>query len=118
MGRTWAQPASSLILATKVLFVAPYVGDVSFTAFSAPQIHSIISLNISLEFISGVIVQYSTNNGVQWEFLRELEFGSFLEPQMVTIELPPLAKTPYTVFRWWQSEQGKKFTAGVQEIFN
>ncbi|XP_058243950.1 reelin isoform X2 [Hemibagrus wyckioides] len=55
----------------------------------------------------GVIVQYSTNNGVQWEFLRELEFGSFLEPQLVTIELPSQAKAPYTVFRWWQPEKGK-----------
>ncbi|XP_026788519.2 reelin isoform X1 [Pangasianodon hypophthalmus] len=55
----------------------------------------------------GVIVQYSTNNGVQWESLRELEFGSFLEPQVVTIELPSQAKMPYTVFRWWQPEQGK-----------
>ncbi|KAJ8391092.1 hypothetical protein AAFF_G00097130 [Aldrovandia affinis] len=55
----------------------------------------------------GVIVQFSTNNGVQWQFLRELDFGSFLEPQVVTIELPPPAKTPYTVFRWWQPQQGK-----------
>ncbi|XP_061108680.1 reelin [Conger conger] len=55
----------------------------------------------------GVIVQYSTNNGVQWHFLRELDFSSFLEPQVVTIELPPPAKTAYTVFRWWQPQQGK-----------
>ncbi|XP_068578627.1 reelin-like isoform X1 [Cebidichthys violaceus] len=55
----------------------------------------------------GVIVQFSTNNGVQWQFVRELDFSSFLEPQVVTIELPPAAKTPYTVFRWWQPQQGK-----------
>ncbi|KAI1888402.1 hypothetical protein AGOR_G00184780 [Albula goreensis] len=55
----------------------------------------------------GVIVQFSINNGVQWHFVRELDFGSFLEPQVVTIELPPAAKTPYTVFRWWQPQQGK-----------
>uniref|UniRef100_A0A3B3X817 Reelin n=1 Tax=Poecilia mexicana TaxID=48701 RepID=A0A3B3X817_9TELE len=55
----------------------------------------------------GVIVQFSTNNGIQWQFLRELDFSSFLEPQVVTIELPPPAKTPYTVFRWWQPQQGK-----------
>ena len=54
----------------------------------------------------GVVVQFSTNNGVKWQFLRELDFGSFLEPQVVTIELPPAAKTPYTVFRWWQPQQG------------
>uniref|UniRef100_A0A671T1H3 Reelin n=1 Tax=Sinocyclocheilus anshuiensis TaxID=1608454 RepID=A0A671T1H3_9TELE len=55
----------------------------------------------------GVIVQFSINNGVQWQPLRELDFGSFLEPQVVTIELPPAAKTPHTVFRWWQPQQGK-----------
>ncbi|XP_062860161.1 reelin [Trichomycterus rosablanca] len=55
----------------------------------------------------GVIVQYSTNNGVKWQFLRELDFGSFMETQLVTIELPPQAKTPYTVFRWWQPQLGK-----------
>ncbi|XP_077424138.1 reelin isoform X2 [Vanacampus margaritifer] len=55
----------------------------------------------------GVLVQFSTNNGVQWQFLRELDFSSFLEPQVVTIELPPHAKSPYTVFRWWQPQQGK-----------
>ena len=52
-------------------------------------------------------MQFSTNNGVQWQFLRELDFSSFLEPQVVTIELPPAAKTSYTVFRWWQPQQGK-----------
>uniref|UniRef100_A0A3Q3J4K3 Reelin n=1 Tax=Monopterus albus TaxID=43700 RepID=A0A3Q3J4K3_MONAL len=55
----------------------------------------------------GIIVQFSTNNGVQWQFLRELDFSSYLDPQVVTIELPPAAKTPYTVFRWWQPQQGK-----------
>uniref|UniRef100_A0A3B3ZR49 Reelin n=1 Tax=Periophthalmus magnuspinnatus TaxID=409849 RepID=A0A3B3ZR49_9GOBI len=53
----------------------------------------------------GVIVQFSTNNGIQWQFLRELDFSSFLEPQVVTIELPSAAKAPYTVFRWWQPQQ-------------
>uniref|UniRef100_A0A3P9KU35 Reelin n=1 Tax=Oryzias latipes TaxID=8090 RepID=A0A3P9KU35_ORYLA len=53
-----------------------------------------------------VVVQFSTNNGVQWQVLRELDFSSLLEPQVVTIELPPPAKTPYTVFRWWQPQQG------------
>lgn len=61
----------------------------------------------ALCLIAGVIVQFSTNNGVQWQFVRELDFSSFLEPQVVTIELPPVAKTPYTVFRWWQPQQGK-----------
>uniref|UniRef100_H2LIM0 Reelin n=1 Tax=Oryzias latipes TaxID=8090 RepID=H2LIM0_ORYLA len=54
-----------------------------------------------------VVVQFSTNNGVQWQVLRELDFSSLLEPQVVTIELPPPAKTPYTVFRWWQPQQAE-----------
>lgn len=61
---------------------------------------------VALFVIVGVIIQFSTNNGVQWQFLRELDFSSFLEPQVVTIELPSAAKTPYTVFRWWQPQQG------------
>ncbi len=46
----------------------------------------------------------------QWRSVAapgELDFGSFLEPQVVTIELPPAAKTPHTVFRWWQPQQGE-----------
>ncbi|MGH0173041.1 UNVERIFIED_CONTAM: hypothetical protein FKN15_001931 [Acipenser sinensis] len=50
----------------------------------------------------GVVVQYSGNNGVTWHLLRELDFISFLEPQIITIELTPEAKTPNTAFRWWQ----------------
>jgi len=60
-----------------------------------------------ISVIQGVIIQFSTNNGVQWQFVRELDFSSFLEPQVVTIELPSAAKTSYTVFRWWQPQQGK-----------
>uniref|UniRef100_A0A672ID98 Reelin n=1 Tax=Salarias fasciatus TaxID=181472 RepID=A0A672ID98_SALFA len=66
-----------------------------------------VSKNVAFLVVIGVIVQFSTNNGVEWQFLRELDFSSFLEPQVVTIELPPPAKTPYTVFRWWQPQQGK-----------
>ncbi|MBN3305955.1 RELN protein, partial [Amia calva] len=55
----------------------------------------------------GVVVQFSLDSGVQWQFLRELDFSSFLEPQVVTIELPPQAKTPQTAFRWWQPQHGK-----------
>ncbi|XP_041109989.1 reelin-like isoform X1 [Polyodon spathula] len=55
----------------------------------------------------GVMVQYSGNNGVSWHLLRELDFISFLEPQIITIELTPEAKTPHTAFRWWQPLHGK-----------
>ncbi|XP_039625794.1 reelin isoform X1 [Polypterus senegalus] len=55
----------------------------------------------------GIVVQFSDNNGITWELLRELDFTSFPEPQVATIELPPEAKTPGTVFRWWQPLHGK-----------
>ncbi|XP_043944459.1 reelin isoform X3 [Protopterus annectens] len=55
----------------------------------------------------GVVVQYSKDNGIRWHLLRELDFMSFLEPQIITIELPPEAKTPATSFRWWQPQHGK-----------
>lgn len=44
VGRTWAQPAPNLILAMKVLFVASSVGDISFTGFHVPHIHSAIRI--------------------------------------------------------------------------
>ncbi|OBS83431.1 hypothetical protein A6R68_22579, partial [Neotoma lepida] len=32
---------------------------------------------------------------------------SFLEPQIISIDLPREAKTPATAFRWWQPQHGK-----------
>nr|XP_028602411.1 reelin isoform X5 [Podarcis muralis] len=55
----------------------------------------------------GLVVQYSNDNGISWYLLRELDFMSFLEPQIVSIELPREAKTPATAFRWWQPQHGK-----------
>ncbi|XP_033017519.1 reelin isoform X1 [Lacerta agilis] len=55
----------------------------------------------------GLVVQYSNDNGISWYLLRELDFMSFLEPQIISIELPREAKTPATAFRWWQPQHGK-----------
>ncbi|XP_026533029.1 reelin [Notechis scutatus] len=55
----------------------------------------------------GLVVQYSNDNGISWTLLRELDFLSFLEPQIVSIELPWEAKTSATAFRWWQPQHGK-----------
>ncbi|KAJ7329566.1 hypothetical protein JRQ81_015740, partial [Phrynocephalus forsythii] len=55
----------------------------------------------------GLVVQYSNDNGISWHLLRELDFMSFLEPQIVSIELPREAKTSATAFRWWQPQHGK-----------
>ncbi|KAK1334968.1 hypothetical protein QTO34_004542 [Cnephaeus nilssonii] len=55
----------------------------------------------------GLIVQYSNDNGILWHLLRELDFMSFLDPQIISIDLPREAKTPATAFRWWQPQHGK-----------
>ncbi|XP_071961497.1 reelin-like [Antedon mediterranea] len=50
-----------------------------------------------------VIVQYTNDNGIHWNTLRELNpFMLKDDPQQVTIELPQTAKTEDTKFRWWQ----------------
>ncbi|MEJ1272528.1 solute carrier family 26 member 5 [Cricetulus griseus] len=56
---------------------------------------------------TGLVVQYSNDNGILWHLLRELDFLSFLEPQIISIDLPREAKTPATAFRWWQPQHGK-----------
>uniref|UniRef100_A0A8C4RCQ5 Reelin n=1 Tax=Eptatretus burgeri TaxID=7764 RepID=A0A8C4RCQ5_EPTBU len=55
----------------------------------------------------GVVLQFSRNGDVSWSLLRELDFASFLEPQLVTLELPPAAKGVATYFRWWQPQHGR-----------
>ncbi|KAG8439950.1 hypothetical protein GDO86_005931 [Hymenochirus boettgeri] len=56
----------------------------------------------------GIVVQYTNDNGISWNLLRELDFMSFLEPQIISIELPRNAKTSFTAFRWWQPQHGKQ----------
>ncbi|PKU41761.1 reelin isoform x1 [Limosa lapponica baueri] len=38
---------------------------------------------------------------------EKLDYMSYLEPQVVSIDLPREAKTPATAFRWWQPQHGK-----------
>ncbi|XP_041459310.1 reelin-like [Lytechinus variegatus] len=50
-----------------------------------------------------VIVQYSNNSGIMWHMLKVLDPTQLGERStQVTINLPQGAKTPDTVFRWWQ----------------
>lgn len=72
-----------------------------FASRKAVQVTGFMSLN------SGLVVQYSNDNGILWHLLRELDFMSFLEPQIISIDLPREAKTPATAFRWWQPQHGK-----------
>ncbi|KAG8142667.1 hypothetical protein E2320_005871, partial [Naja naja] len=64
-------------------------------------------LNDGKSLYFGLVVQYSNDNGISWTLLRELDFLSFLEPQIVSIELPREAKTSATAFRWWQPQHDK-----------
>lgn len=57
---------------------------------------------------TGLVVQYTNDNGITWSLLRELDFMSYLEPQVVSIDLPREAKTPATAFRWWQPQHGEQ----------
>lgn len=59
-----------------------------------------------LMLTTGLIVQYTNDNGITWHLLRELDFMSYLEPQVVSIDLPREAKTSATAFRWWQPQHG------------
>ncbi|XP_077327999.1 reelin isoform X2 [Lithobates pipiens] len=56
----------------------------------------------------GIVVQYTNDNGISWNLLRELDFLSYLEPQIISIELPRDAKTSTTAFRWWQPQHGRQ----------
>ena len=51
----------------------------------------------------GVIVDYSTDNGITWNVLRVLD-PAFLrkQPQTVDVLIPAQAKGPGTILRWWQ----------------
>ncbi|XP_033646479.1 reelin-like isoform X1 [Asterias rubens] len=51
-----------------------------------------------------IIVQYSSNNGIAWHTLQELDPTSMelASPVKITMKLPAEAKTNDTVFRWWQ----------------
>ncbi|KAJ8301142.1 hypothetical protein KUTeg_020129 [Tegillarca granosa] len=51
----------------------------------------------------GVIVDYSTDNEITWHVLKMVEPLIYNETtEMITLELPPEAKTERTIFRWWQ----------------
>ncbi|XP_071486224.1 reelin-like [Diadema antillarum] len=50
-----------------------------------------------------VIVQYSNNSGIEWHTLKVLDPTQLDERStQVTISLPLGAKTPDTIFKWWQ----------------
>ncbi|VDI77295.1 reelin [Mytilus galloprovincialis] len=49
-----------------------------------------------------VVLQYSTNGGIDWKTLHVLSYGSYLHPKKDYIILPVDARSPNTLVRWWQ----------------
>ncbi|XP_045165547.2 reelin-like [Mercenaria mercenaria] len=56
----------------------------------------------------GVILQYSTNGGVTWTLLDELEGTMYGTPSLVSNDLPKEARTPSARFQWWQPQHSGK----------
>ena len=51
----------------------------------------------------GIVVDYSTDNGITWNMLRVLDpETASAKPQSVNIDLVREAKTAATIIRWWQ----------------
>ncbi|XP_052779173.1 reelin-like isoform X2 [Mya arenaria] len=49
-----------------------------------------------------VILQYSTDGGINWHTLHTLDYTRYLEPRQDYIKLPQEARTISTRIRWWQ----------------
>ncbi|XP_077972003.1 reelin-like isoform X1 [Styela clava] len=50
----------------------------------------------------GLLLQYSTDGGITWEMLHELDYTSFSNSTHEYVSLPLNAKTNATRMRWWQ----------------
>ena len=57
--------------------------------------------------LEGLVVDYTTDNGIVWKPLRVLDpFSLSDRPHVISITLPEAAKTNSTAFRWWQPNIG------------
>jgi len=62
-----------------------------------------ITCKKALKQTESVMVDFTTNNGVEWKLLRHLDpFTLNDQPEVISITLPKSAKTNSTAFRWWQ----------------
>ncbi|KAK3762808.1 hypothetical protein RRG08_040503 [Elysia crispata] len=55
-----------------------------------------------------VLLQYSTNGGIQWKLVREIHFTNVSQPKFYSISLPDGAKHNATRFRFWQASNAGK----------
>ncbi|KAJ8046874.1 Reelin [Holothuria leucospilota] len=59
-------------------------------------------INPPTERNQSVLLQYSTNGGIQWTLLQELHHAQYHTPLFVSLMLPPGARKNGTRVRWWQ----------------
>ncbi|KAK3548866.1 hypothetical protein QTP70_021275 [Hemibagrus guttatus] len=50
----------------------------------------------------GLLLHYSSDNGITWSLLQHYSYEGFHEPRIVSVELPPGAQKFGVQFRWWQ----------------
>eukprot|EP00058_Branchiostoma_floridae_P011776 XP_002597264.1 hypothetical protein BRAFLDRAFT_66399 [Branchiostoma floridae] len=67
-----------------------------------------INLNSAQAPNKAVVLQYSTNNGIDWYLIKSHDPAEFMRPQRVSYNIPQPARTHATVFRWWQPEHDGK----------
>lgn len=82
-------------LASKLMFVLR-IGTVE--GFS--QCH--INLNHPSSSDKSVVLQYSVNDGISWEFISLHSAMDFKQPRRLVYEIPEVAKVYGVRFRWWQ----------------
>ncbi|XP_059179610.1 reelin-like [Physella acuta] len=56
----------------------------------------------------GVILEYSTNGGIDWHFITEMHYNLFRTPGFVSLKIPEGARKEGTQLRWWQPQNGKQ----------
>ncbi|XP_077982491.1 reelin-like [Glandiceps talaboti] len=52
----------------------------------------------------GVLLQYTTNNGIDWILIETHDVHDYLKPKRVSYDIPSEAHSIATMFRWWQPQ--------------
>lgn len=67
----------------------------------------------------GIVLQYSTNGGINWTNALTVQYYQYRSPSEVTYVLPNDAKKAATRFRWWQaSSSGNNYDIwSIDEIY-
>ncbi|XP_042898138.1 reelin isoform X2 [Parasteatoda tepidariorum] len=81
--------------ASKLMFVLRIGTEEGFS-----QCH--VNLQHPLSSDKSVILQYSINDGISWEFIALHSAMDFKKPRRLVYEIPEAAKVYGVRFRWWQ----------------